>query len=107
MTGIEMIIEERKHQLEKLGFTIEADVKKYKGGQLLMLAHYIMLGNNANMPKDSWSVDYIKQIHRHSLPKQLAIAGALIAAHIDVVLAIEKEIAERIKEETQINILLS
>ena len=49
-----------------------------------MLAHYILFSNNKNLPKNVWSIDYIKQIHLKPLNQQFAIAGALIAAEIDL-----------------------
>jgi hypothetical protein len=81
MTGIEHITKKRVEQFA-LDFDAEHDAKFTKG-QLLMLANYLIFSNDNNMPKDSWSVDYLKQILRLPRLDQLAIAGALIAAEID------------------------
>jgi hypothetical protein len=83
MTGLEWIALKRKEQIEKHNFTSEHDDKHNKG-QLLMLAHYCILSNNDNMPKDeTWRKDYLSSFFLLPRIEQLAIAGALIAAEID------------------------
>jgi hypothetical protein len=81
MTGIEMITEKRMEHF-KLGFNAEHD-SKFQDGQLIILAHYIMLSNNEHLPKEGWSLDYVKQIFLLPRLEQLAIVGSLIAAEID------------------------
>lgn len=81
-SGIELIADERNVQIEKLHFTPEKDDNLNKG-QLLNLAMYCILSNNDYLPKDTWSIDYLKSLHKKPRIEQLTIAGALIAAEID------------------------
>ena len=81
-TGVELIAEERQKQINVHGFTPEHD-DKFTGGQLKFLAQYLLFGNDCFLPKDTWSIDYIKSLHFLPFIEQLTIAGALIAAEID------------------------
>lgn len=81
-TGIELIAEERKHQIDDLGFTPEKDQKLDKG-ELLMLAQYCVLSNEDHKPTKIWSKDYLAGLHLKTRIEQLTIAGAVIAAEID------------------------
>ena len=91
MTGIELIALEREAQIKSLGFSVENDAKR-PFGELLQLAIYCIFSNNDNLPKHGFSGDYIKQLHYKSRIEQLAIAGALIAAEMDVrILEIENK----------------
>jgi hypothetical protein len=83
--ALELIAEERKHQMEKLGFTLEYDLENRSDGSLLQLAYYMIFSNDKNMPeKKGWSQDYIRKFLLLPRIKQLTIAAALIAAEIDL-----------------------
>ena len=89
MTGIELITKERQEQIQKHGFD-ETNDDKLVNSQLLYLAQYILFSNDCNLPKDTWSKDYIYQLHLKPRIEQLAIAAALIAADIDRRMRLEK-----------------
>ena len=79
--GLELVLNEMKEQ-ESLGFTVDHDIK-YSKGQLLQLAEYCILSNESFLPKDGWSIDYIKQFHLLSRKRQIAIAASLLIAEIN------------------------
>ena len=80
-TGTELVAEKLKEQHEK-GFNPEHDAR-LKEGQLLILASYLILSNEDNMPKTGWAKDYVKQFHLLPRVEQLAAAAALLIAEID------------------------
>lgn len=83
--GIELIKEERKRQIEELGFTLEYDLEHRRDGSLLQLANYLLFSNNERMPLGKgWTQDQINQYHLLPRIGQLAVVGALIAAEIDL-----------------------
>ena len=86
-TGVEMIQERRKHQIETKGFTVEHDVKENDNGQLLEAVIYIIAGTPNNWPSN-WSESYREKLTNKPVVEILADAGAMIAAQIDVLKAI-------------------
>lgn len=80
--GLDLVIEECRHVIEDLKFTAEHD-DKLTGSQLLYLAQYCIFSNNDYLPKDTWSIDYIKQLHMKSRIDQLTIAAGLIISEIN------------------------
>jgi len=89
MNGVELIAQERKEQIEKHGRTVERDV--------IENAHYELsggavqlLGLNGQKPQD-WDAAIWERMVGKSLKERLIIAGALIAAEIDRMQAIEGE----------------
>lgn len=100
-TGIELIAEERKEQIEKHGRTIKLDVF-HNGNKELTRAACALIsplldgeqqGNKRldAMP-ERWKPDRttVKMIN-HDYKERLVIAGALIAAEIDRIQAIESK----------------
>lgn len=91
-TGIELIAEERKEQIEKHGKTIEFDVENNDLNQLTAGAHTLMVyptlheQNNdvirRRKPID-WDDNLWLKMCKKSYTERLSIAGALIAAEID------------------------
>lgn len=90
MTGIELITKERQEQIENHGFTVESDVKKYPNGSMHLqwAAEGAMKGNVGTFPYN-WPDDLCNKIADKPRIERLAIAGALIAAEIDRLQAIE------------------
>ena len=93
-TGIELITEERQEQIEKHGWTLEHDSEEHGEGELAIVAAHLAVGHTIAALDLSESVpiwgenifDDIKddKIHR------LKVAGALIAAEIDRLKALNK-----------------
>ncbi|MDL2315616.1 hypothetical protein LJC59_00840 [Desulfovibrio sp. OttesenSCG-928-A18] len=116
MTGAERIAVERERQIEKEGWNAEHDAQ-HTGGELALAAVYYAMpevifteagakvirwhdGKYTNIVRDSGYIipdDIDRQIgwnlnrDKKTRLRQLEIAGALIAAEIDRLLAVEKE----------------
>ena len=90
-TGIELIAIERQEQIEKHGFTLDADVFVNTENQLAIGAIRLISGDieaHQRIPED-WNWTMWKYMCRKSYKERLIIAGALIAAEIDRLQAIE------------------
>ena len=98
-TGIELIAQERKEQIEKHRYTIEWDVVRNTENQLLsaimMLASAISFRRGEiEMPPDAlqdlhpigWDINYCKKMISRSDIDILGKIGAFAAAEIDVIL---------------------
>ncbi len=89
-TGIELIAQERKEQIEKHGFDIEKDAEFYQKNELVDAALYAMTFDRERYP-ESWSFWFHdkmrskeERMSEHDFHiERLKIAGALIAAEID------------------------
>lgn len=84
-TGIELIAEERREQIEKHGRTIEQDIILNKDGQLAHAAKKLISGvveREVGCPS-GWNQNIYNKIANSDYRKRLIIAGALIAAEID------------------------
>lgn len=94
ITGIELITQERKEQIEKHGRTIKMDVDWNYDNQLVEAAQYLMDDDNDSygppIPK-GWNPQIWKKILLKTRKERLVIAGALIAAEIDRLNYIEKQ----------------
>jgi len=86
-TGIELISEERKEQINKHGFNSLHDTLN-SCGELGQAAIYCLTGKEEDYP-EGWSLEYQYKIDRANLKKRLTVAGALIAAEIDRINNIE------------------
>ena len=100
--GIELIQQERTRQIEKEGYNLFGDKLKNARGELAFAAAYYAAGTKnlyqggeiADCGKKGfkvkqffpWEDEYLK-LEKHDRIKQLQIAGALIAAEIDRLLA--------------------
>jgi len=84
-TGIELITEERRRQIEEEGYIPENDIKLNKNNELTYTAIYFIHPNKRIAKKfypKQWNKIWAKK-DKHDRIKQLKIAGALIAAEID------------------------
>jgi hypothetical protein len=84
ITGIELIAEERREQIEKHGRTIERDVKENPAGQLIIGAMNLLHKKCYWQDFDaSWNRVICERMAKKSIKERLIIAGALIAAELD------------------------
>lgn len=93
MTGIKLIAKERTEQIHKHGRTIERDLLENQHTQLLF-ASRVMLKNSPqsffeNEVPIGWSPEIWDHMLSKSLKERMIIAGALIAAELDRMNAIE------------------
>lgn len=87
-TGIELIAEERQSQIEKHKFNAERDAA-YTNLELQSAAVFAITGAREYYPLD-WDIEWKVRIQAKPEVGRLAVAGALIAAEIDRLLAIDK-----------------
>lgn len=87
-SGIELIAQERKEQIEKHGFDIKNDAT-YGNEELLKGALFCIDQKRFEFPWN-WIVWYRSRIIHKSRVDQLKVAGALIAAEIDRLQYIEQ-----------------
>lgn len=88
-SGIELITQERKEQIEKHGRTVEKDVAQNKNNQLIHAAVYLLpydceddISIGYTYP-DGWEEIVFDRMMEKPEINRLIIAGALIAAEID------------------------
>ncbi len=85
-SGIELIAQERKEQIEKHGRSIEKDVLQNKCGELAKGAIALICdhgeGDISKLPFH-WSDEICRHMINKPYKERLVIAGALIAAEID------------------------
>lgn len=103
-TGLNYIVDARNKQLTE-GRTIELDIFHNNSNQLITAAHLIsnytieeadkqtitFLIDLSELASLGWSRHYLIRLLNKPYIERLAIAGALIAAEIDRVLAIEQK----------------
>lgn len=96
-TGIELIAEERQEQITKHGRTIKSDVRANNSEELATAAH-ALLGIYPDAEEADrtigefpagWNNAICKKMANKPYKERLIIAGALIAAEIDRLNAIE------------------
>lgn len=94
MIGVEMIAAERQRQIEKEGYTLEHDANHVDGELAFLACYYAMpcmmlrpegkevyvIRPDEFKDETGWN---IPDRHQHDRNRQLAIAGALIAAELD------------------------
>lgn len=95
MTGVAMIAAERQRQLTDLQRSIEKDLRESPNGELVFAAGSVLFGDI--LAPIGWElvVDRAKGL---SKIEKLAVAGSLIAAEIDRVLAQTGQLYEVSKE---------
>ena len=81
MSAEEMTPKERLHQLEK--YSVEQDKKYYTNNQLTEVAYCILHQTDSRWP-GSWSSLWYKKFMDKPRTEQLAIAGALVMAQMDI-----------------------
>jgi len=87
-TGIELIAKERQEQIEKHGRTIAWDADRNSAEELITAAHAAIDADDGQFPA-SWDLVAIQKICDKPYKERLIIAGALIAAEIDRLQAID------------------
>lgn len=80
-TGIELIAEERKEQIEKHGWNAEHDAK-HDCDELVNAAAFALEPNLFHAERIEW-YGFIAKINKKNDIERLKVAGALIAAEID------------------------
>lgn len=90
-TGIQLIAEERQRQIEVEGFNENHDAQ-YEARELLRAAHCYMIADlnyykNSIVPTWPWPIEWWKPSPDNRI-RELQKAGALIAAEIDRIQAI-------------------
>ncbi|MEM7487259.1 MAG: hypothetical protein AAF348_18780 [Bacteroidota bacterium] len=93
-TGIELIAQERKEQIEKHGRNIESDVEINSCFQLSEAACYLAWldieeADCRDEAPCGWNLEQWQKMHDKPHEERLIIAGALIAAEIDRLNAID------------------
>lgn len=88
MTGIELIAQERKEQIEKHGISVKNDVSLNKDGQLLNAARKLLIEGKISdvilhNPPKAWNKPIWMRMCNKTYKQRLIIAGALIAAELD------------------------
>ena len=104
-TGIGMIMQERFEQIVKHGYTPEKDIK-YEQGELILLVEYLILNDDEEreelvyslVGKFGFSHELLRKFNSKTRIEKLVVAGALLAAEIDRLKAIENEQIESKKE---------
>jgi hypothetical protein len=81
MTGVELIAQERREQVEKHGWTAEHD-DQHINEELQQAAAMVLTEDDQYWPED-WDTRWQAQIMRKTPKERLVIVGALIAAEID------------------------
>lgn len=90
-TGVELIADERKEQIEKHGYSIRDD-KEYNTSfefPLTKVASALSIDDNGNrlakeaMKPSNWNQESWDKMMSKTYKERLIIAGALIAAEID------------------------
>ena len=93
--GIELIAQERKEQIEKHGRTVESDIEINKAYQLTEVAAILSTEKarsskqRFSMMPDDWDDIISLKMCRKPRKQRLIIAGALIAAELDKICALE------------------
>ena len=87
-TGIKLIAQERREQIEKHGRTLEKDKKFNCAGELALAAEMLLASVHEGGidPEDypyGWDKEICDNMLRKDYKDRLIIAGALIAAEID------------------------
>jgi hypothetical protein len=87
-TGIELIQQERFEQLTKHGRTIDKDVAE-NANQELFKGAVALLTSDCSKFSDKWDKDVCAYMLLKSYSERLVIAGALLAAELDRLRAME------------------
>lgn len=87
-TGIELIAQERREQIEKHGRTVELDFANNNRGEMLEAAMALMEEGLMDIEKevlrpDGWDQNIWNKMMSKPQKERLIIAGALLAAEID------------------------
>lgn len=87
MKGIDLISQERQRQIEQEGLTLEHDQQHENGELAIAAACYATKWTEVeDLIEWPWAKEYDKR-EKHGIVRRLSIAGALIAAELDRILA--------------------
>ena len=93
-TGIELIAEERREQIEKHGWSKDHDQFEHSEGQIILAAEYALnpLQDNELIQYGYGGWENFEESIRgkQNIIERLKVAGALIAAEIDRIQRIKK-----------------
>lgn len=99
ITGVNLIAQERQKQIDKHGFTGKHHVDHpewYDNDQLQIAATTLLMHElqevvyvDENLP-DGWDLEWFEDLNRRQHKERLIIAGALIAAELDRLKAMEE-----------------
>jgi len=91
-TGIELIAQERKEQIEKHGRTIFSDTDVNRSEQLRLGAIRLIVDSYDRecLNPNDWNIKAWQKMAAKDYKERLIIAGALIAAEIDRLQYVEK-----------------
>ncbi|SEW02158.1 hypothetical protein SAMN05428988_1334 [Chitinophaga sp. YR573] len=89
-TAIELITAEREEQIEKHGYTVSKDKAAYSGEELLQGALHAINPVLFSLPID-WGNWFTEKVISKTEIERFTIAAALIAAHIDKLIAMKKD----------------
>lgn len=90
MTGIELIAQERAEHPSKHGKTVTSDRFAHENGELLQAAVALLTNNPTAFPPN-FERNQVANMFAKDDVGRLAVAGAFIAAHIDVLKMLEEE----------------
>jgi len=87
-SGIELITEERQHQIDKHGFTAEHHAlnseKWYNDDQLIEAANTLSMKEIVScLVPINWDIVWFEKLCQKPYKERLIIAGALISAELD------------------------
>lgn len=94
-TGIELIVQERKEQIEKHGRTVQLDIERNNYRKMLTVVQ-VLIEPQQHLQHDyilkqymplGWDKEIWMKMCKKPFVDRLVIAGAFIAAQIDVELA--------------------
>jgi len=88
-TGLELIQEERNEQIHKHNHQVQHDVLKNQDEELKKVAIAMLTNDHSEFP-ENWNFFKKEKLLNKSYIKRLVVAGALIAAEIDRLIALEK-----------------
>lgn len=94
MRGIDLIMKERKHQINDLNYTVQHDVLVNNQAQLSDAAIKLIIGNTSAAAPTGWNPDVWKKMLFKDYKNRLIIAGALLAAEYDRIELLENESSE-------------
>ncbi len=90
MTGIELITAERAEQINKHGYSIHRDMDQNPYGELKDAALALLDEIGYYFP-DNWDHSITEKMAAKDYKTRLVIAGALLAAELDRILALESQ----------------
>lgn len=88
-TGLELIQQERNEQIHKHNRQVAHDVLNHQDEELKKVAIAMLTNDHSDFP-ENWNFFKKEKLLKKPYKERLAIAGALIAAELDRLNALEK-----------------